>query len=72
MLLKVIEVLEVAKVTVFKRQLVEKDFLTGWKVVRSDGILEKSILYRIERNLKIESKLKKIEEAKNKEIEANF
>lgn len=63
---------EVAKVTVFKRQLVEKDFLTGWKVVRSDGILEKSILYRIERNLKIESRLKKIEEAKNKQLEASF
>lgn len=63
---------EVAKVTVFKRQLVEKDFLTGWKIVRSDGILEKSLLYRIERNLKIESRLKKIEEAKNKELEASF
>lgn len=63
---------EVSKVTVFKRQLVEKDFLTGWKVIRSDGIVEKSLLYRIERVLAIESRLKKIEEAKNKEIEASF
>lgn len=63
---------EIAKVTVFKRQLVAKDFLSGWKVVRSDGILEKSILYRIERNLNIEGRLKKIEEAKNKELESSF
>ncbi|MBT3586938.1 MAG: hypothetical protein HN509_18650 [Halobacteriovoraceae bacterium] len=63
---------EVTKVTVFKRQMVEQDFLQGWKVVRSDGILEKTILYRISRILSIEGKLKKIEEQKAKELEDNF
>ena len=48
---------EVSKVTVFKRQRVEQDFLQGWKVIKTDGILEKAILYRLERSLAIESKL---------------
>ena len=63
---------EVAKVTVYRRQMVEQDFLQGWKVVPSDGILEKTILYRIGRNLAISTKLRKIEEEKAKEIEENF
>lgn len=63
---------EVAKVTVFKRQMVEQDFLQGWKVTRSDGILEKTLLYRIERVILIDNKLKKIEEEKSKEIEESF
>lgn len=63
---------EVSKVTVFKRQRIEQDFLQGWKLVRSDGILEKSILYRLERALQIESKLQEIEEKKAKEQEKAF
>ena len=63
---------EVCKVTVFKRQRVEPDFLQGYKIIRSDGILEKAILYRLERALEIESKLQKIEEKKNKEAEKSF
>ena len=63
---------EVCKVTVFKRQRVEQDFLQGWKVIRTDGILEKAILYRLERALNIESKLQEIEEKKTKEAEKNF
>ena len=63
---------EVTKVTVFRRQRVEQDFLQGWKVIRSDGILEKSILYRLERALIIESKLQEIEDKKGKEAEKNF
>jgi len=63
---------EVSKVTVFRRQRVEQDFLQGWKVIRSDGILEKAILYRLERALVIESKLQEIEEKKGKEAEKNF
>ncbi len=61
---------EVSKITVFKRQMVEHDFLQGWKVVRSDGITEKTILYRIEKVLEIDQKLKRIEEQKSKEAEA--
>jgi uncharacterized lipoprotein len=63
---------EVSKISVFKRQMIEKDFLQGWKVVRSDGILEKTILYRVDRILKRENMIKKIEEAKAKEEQANF
>jgi hypothetical protein len=63
---------EVTKVTVFRRQRVEQDFLQGWKVIRSDGILEKGVLYRLERALDIESKLQKIEDTKSKEAEKNF
>ena len=63
---------EVSKVTVFKRQMVEHDFLQGWKIIRSDGILEKAVLYRIERRLFIETKLQKLEEEKNKQIEQDL
>lgn len=63
---------EVCKVTVFKRQRIEQDFLQGWKVIRSDGILERAILYRLERALAIEAKLQEIEEKKSKEAEKNF
>lgn len=63
---------EVTKVTVFKRQLIEQDFLQGWKVVPSDGILEKTILYRIDRILRIEQKLKMIEEQRSREAEKDL
>lgn len=63
---------EVSKVTVFRRQMIEQDFLQGWKVIPSDGILEKAILYRVNRVLSIDQKLKKIEEKKANEAEANF
>jgi hypothetical protein len=63
---------EVTKVTVFKRQRIEQDFLQGWKTLKSDGILEKTILYRLERALEIQDKLQKIEEQKTKESEKNF
>ena len=63
---------EVSKITVYRRQMIEQDFLQGWKVIPSDGILEKTILYRIERNLKIAERLKRIEDQKAKELEANF
>ena len=61
---------QISKVTVFKRQMVERDFLQGWKIIPSDGIFEKVSLYRIKRILTIDTKIKKIEEARNKEIEA--
>ena len=63
---------EVSKVTVFRRQMVEQDFLQGWKIIRSDGIMEKSIIYRIERELRIDDRLKAIEEKRAKEAESNF
>ncbi len=63
---------EVSKVTVFKRQRIEQDFLQGWKVIRTDGILEKAVLYRLERALAIEGKLQEIEDKKTKEAEKSF
>ena len=55
---------EVTKVTVYKRQLVNQDFLQGWKVIPSDQIEETTILYRIERALMIDRKIKAIEKEK--------
>lgn len=63
---------EVTKVSIFKRQMVEKDFLQGWKSVRSDAILENTILYRIDRILQRETMIKQIEDKKAKEEEKNF
>lgn len=63
---------EVSKVSVFKRQMVEKDFLQGWKVVRTDGIREKTILYRIDRILQRELMIKKIEDKKAAEEQSSF
>ncbi len=63
---------EVSKISVFKRQMIEQDFLQGWKVIRSDGIQEETILYRISRLIQIDNKLKEIEQQKSKEAEATF
>jgi hypothetical protein len=58
---------EVTKVTIYKRQLIEQDFLQGWKEVTPDGILEKTLLYRIERLIAIDNNLKDIDKAREKE-----
>ena len=63
---------EVSKVTIYKRQMIEQDFLQGWKTIPTDAIQENVILYRIGRNLTIDQKLKKIEEARSREAEANL
>ena len=58
---------EVCKVTVFKRQLIEQDFLQGWKEIPTDGIQEKTLLYRIETLITNDNKLKEIDKLKEKE-----
>jgi hypothetical protein len=58
---------EVTKVTIYKRQLMEQDFLQGWKEVNTDGILEKTLLYRIERLIAIDNSLREIDKAREKE-----
>ncbi len=63
---------EVAKVTIYKRQLVEQDFLQGWKEVTTDGIMEQTLLYRIERLITNDNKLKEIDKAREKEQLQNF
>lgn len=59
---------EVTKVTIYKRQLVEQDFLQGWKETPTDGITEKTLLYRIERLIATDNKLKEIDKAREKEL----
>jgi len=63
---------EVTKVTIYKRQLVNQDFLQGWKVVPSDQIEEQTLLYRIERALMIDQKIKAIEKEKLRAEERKF
>ena len=63
---------KVTKVTVFKRQRVENDFLQGWKEQPTDGILEKTLLYRIGRIINNDNELRKIDEAKEKEQLESF
>lgn len=58
---------KVSKVTIFKRQRVENDFLQGWKEQPSDGIQEKTLLYRIGIIIKNDNELKKIDAIKEKE-----
>ena len=63
---------EVSKVTIFKRQLVEQDFLQGWKEITTDGIMENSLLYRISRIIDIDNKIKEIDKAREKEQLESF
>ena len=58
---------EVTKVTIYKRQLIEQDFLQGWKEEPTDGITEKTLLYRMERLIATDNKLKEIDKAREKE-----
>ncbi len=58
---------KVTKVTIFKRQRVEHDFLQGWKEKQTDGIQEKTLLYRIGRLIENDNKLKEIDKAREKE-----
>jgi hypothetical protein len=63
---------EVTKVSIYKRQLVEQDFLQGWKEVPPDGIQERIMLYRMERLIKIDNQLQEIDKQKEKEAEQNL
>ncbi|MCT4640916.1 MAG: hypothetical protein N4A33_01375 [Bacteriovoracaceae bacterium] len=58
---------KVTKVTIFKRQRIEHDFLQGWKETPTDGIQEKTLLYRIQRIIQNDNELRKIDKAKEKE-----
>lgn len=58
---------KVTKVTVFKRQRVEHDFLQGWKEVPTDGIQEQTLLYRIQTLINNDNKLKEIDKARERE-----
>lgn len=63
---------KVTKVTVYKRQRVEQDFLQGWKEVPTDGIQEKTLLYRIGVRIENDNQLQEIDKAKEQEDLENF
>ena len=63
---------KVTKVTIFKRQRLENDFLQGWKEVPTDGIQEKTLLYRVGRLIENDNKLKEIDKAREKELLETF
>jgi hypothetical protein len=60
------------KVSIYKRQMIEKEFLQGSKPERSDGTLENSLLYRIGRILTMEKELKRLKEIKSKQLEESL
>lgn len=60
------------KVSIYKRQMIEKEFLQGSKPERSDGTLENTLLYRIGRILTMEKELKRLKEIKSKQLEESL
>lgn len=63
---------KISKVTIYKRQRVEQDFLQGWKEIPTDGIQEKTLLYRIGILIDNDNKFRAIDKAKEKEQLENF
>jgi hypothetical protein len=63
---------KVSKVTIFKRQRIERDFLQGWKEMSTDGIQEKTLLYRIGVIIANDNKLRELDKLKEKEALENF
>lgn len=60
------------KISIYKRQMVEKEFLQGSKPERSDGIMETTLLYRIGRILEMEKELKRLKDIKSKQLEESL
>lgn len=60
------------KISIYKRQMVEKEFLQGSKPVRSDGNMEATLLYRIGRILDLEKELNKLKAQKSKQLEESL
>jgi hypothetical protein len=63
---------EMSKVTIYRRQLMEQDFLQGWKEVPTDGIQERVLLYRIARLVAIDKEIKRIEKERIQKQSADF
>jgi hypothetical protein len=63
---------KVTKVTIYKRQRMENDFLQGWKEVPTEGIQEKTLLYRVGILIDNDNKLKEIDKAREAEQLENF
>jgi hypothetical protein len=59
------------KLTVQREQMVQQDVLEGWRPVETDGIEERTLLYRLERLVTIRTRLAQIEKEKiEKQIES--
>ncbi len=63
---------EVGRVSIYKRQVVERDFLEGWSATENDNILEKTLLYRIGRVIAIEQEIEGLQKQKEKEAIEEF
>jgi hypothetical protein len=60
------------KIGVIKQQIVRQDALEGWRPIKSDGVDEKTLLYRIGRLIYLKTKIAKIEDDRTKaEIKAS-
>lgn len=63
---------KVTKVTIYKRQRIENDFLQGWREVATDGIQEQTILYRLGKIIENDNYLREIDKAREKEALESF
>ena len=54
----------VIKVNIIKEQLIKEDVLEGWREVETDGLEENTLLYRVERLVKIQSKINDLEKVR--------
>lgn len=63
---------KVTKVTIYKRQRIENDFLQGWREVATDGIQEQTILYRLGKIIENDNYLREIDKAREQEALENF
>lgn len=61
-----------SKITIYKRQLVESDAFQGWKEVDTDYILERTLLYRIQRVVAMDGTIEKLQKEKESRMIKNF
>lgn len=60
------------KVSIRKKQQIERELMQGWRGVRSDLVKEKTILYRIGRILVNEARLERLHELREKKEDLKF
>lgn len=60
------------KVTIYKRQLVENDMFQGWRELDTDSITEKTLLYRIQRIVSMDTVIEKLQKEKESRLIKNF
>lgn len=60
------------KVTIFKKQLVENDMFQGWREIDSDAITEKTLLYRIQRVVAMDTIIERLQRENESRQIRNF